>query len=170
MRGVAGEQDKVDGGNRNLSLSKLIGVMTTIHLILFSLLFGSVGPEGLHVPNEAQPFTKLAGYEQRGSVVNTADEGSVMGYIDGKSWVATGVGRYDLHVRFGYISQWNTWGFIFWTLDEDNPTGLFTLESVRTGATGALLKLSDPEQGHRMQLTLLPDGNFDMDGHMMRRD
>jgi hypothetical protein len=72
MRGVAGEQDKVDGGNRNLSLSKLIGVMTTIHLILFSLLFGSVGPEGLHVPNEAQPFTKLAGYEQRGSVVNTA--------------------------------------------------------------------------------------------------
>ena len=54
MRGVAGEQDKVYGGNRNLSLSH-IGVMTTIHLILFSLLFGSVGPEGLHVPNEIQP-------------------------------------------------------------------------------------------------------------------
>ena len=73
-------------------------------------------------------------------------------------WSCPDAGKYELFFTYDYYSQYNTYALIFWTLDRNDPVGVFSNVSFDPGSY-CTIKGTDALTGKDVSVDLYKDGH-----------
>jgi len=103
------------------------------------------------------------------SKINVYDENAVEKFmLKGHSWSCPDAGTYTLYFTYDYYSGYNTYALIFWTLDKNDPVGVFVNVDFDPGSWCTISGM-DPQTGNNIRIDLYQDGHCESGGKYFKR-